>query len=109
MRLLLDTTLLVVTLLVCWQGYCRRRLWFELPVYLLLRIGRGGGFVIQLLLYGLPIVGWLLLCHRIDTAGWHATAAGGMVLAMTTALEAMRIAEEEYKLGRAECDTGMEQ
>jgi len=105
---LLDFSVLAAIASLCWQGYQKRRLWFETPVYLLLRLGKGRGYWLQLLMYGLPIVGGLLLCHWINTHGWHASAAGGMLIAMTIGLAAMRIAEEEQKWNKEQCDAELE-
>jgi len=41
MMLALDFAMLGVIGIICWQGYQKRRLWFEAPVYLLLRLGKG--------------------------------------------------------------------
>ena len=95
--ILLDLATLVVIALVCWQGYHRRRLWFGMPVYAWFQLARGRGFWAQLLIFGPVVVGWLLLCHWINTHGWHATAAGGILIAMTVGLEAMRTIEEEQR------------
>ncbi|MDQ7000493.1 MAG: hypothetical protein Q9M12_06375 [Mariprofundus sp.] len=107
--LALDITVFAIIGTICWQGYYKRRLWFEAPVYLLLRLGKGRGFWTQWFMYGPPVVGGLLLCHWLNTHGWHATAAGGMLFGMTIGLEAMRIAEEEQKWKREKCDVELEQ
>lgn len=105
----LDIAALGVISLVCWQGYHKRRLWFVVPVYLFLRLGKGLSFWVQFFIYGLPTVSGLLLCHWINTHGWHATAAGGMLFGMVIGLEAMRIAEDEQKWNREQqCDTKLE-
>ncbi|MDQ6987764.1 MAG: hypothetical protein Q9M25_08175 [Mariprofundaceae bacterium] len=51
----------------------------------------------QFLSFGPLVVVWLLLCHWLNTHGWHATAASGMLVAMMLGLEAMRSAEERQK------------
>jgi len=61
---------------------------------------RGRGPWLQLLLFGPVVVGWLLFCHWVNTHGWHATAAGGILFAMTVGLQAMRSVEEEQKQTR---------
>jgi len=108
MNTLLDLGGLVIIATLCWQGYQKQRLWFKVPVYLFLRLGRGRGFAMQLLIYGIPTVAGLLLCHWTNTHGWHATAAGGIVIGMTVGLEAMRIAEEEHKWKQKQCNTELE-
>ena len=105
----LDLLLLSAIAWICWQGYHKCRLWFVVPVYLWMKSGKGRGFWKQFLVFGLPTVGWLLLCHWINTHGWHATAAGGMLFAMTVGLQAMRLAEEEFKWNRDQCDSELEQ
>ncbi|MDX8413043.1 MAG: hypothetical protein R8J85_03055 [Mariprofundales bacterium] len=109
MGTLLDFALLVVIATLCRQGYQQRKLWFTVPVQLFLRLGRGRGFAMQLLIYGAPTVAGLLLCHWINTHGWHATAAGGILIGMMVGMEAMRIAEEEQKWRQKQCDTELEQ
>ena len=94
---ILDLAVLGAITLLCWQGYRKRSLWFEVPVYMWFRLARGHGFWVQFLLFGPAVVIWLLLCHWINTHGWHATAAGGMLIGMTIGLEAMRIAEEQQQ------------
>ncbi|RMH52724.1 MAG: hypothetical protein D6682_01365 [Zetaproteobacteria bacterium] len=95
-----DLILLIVIVLICWRGYHRRSWWFVLPVGLWIGLGRGRGMWLQLLLFGPVVVGWLLLCHWVNTHGWHATAAGGILFAMTVGLQAMRSFEEEQKQAR---------
>jgi len=109
MMLALDILLLAAIAWLCWQGYHKRRLWFVVPLYLWLKLGKGRGFWKQFLIFGPATVCWLLLCHWINTHGWHATAAGGMLFAMTTGLEAMRMAEEEQKWNREQCDAELDQ
>jgi len=81
----------------CWYGYHYRQAWFCMTPYLLWRLCRGRGPGRQLLVFGPTVVGWLLLCHWLNAHEWHATAAGGMLFAMTLGLEAMRSAEERQK------------
>ncbi len=109
MMMALDIALFAVIAGLCWQGYQKRRLWFVVPLYLWLRLGKGRGFWQQFLIYGPAIVVWLLLCHWVNTHGWHATAAGGMLIAMTIGLQAMRMAEDEQKWNKKQYDTEMEQ
>jgi len=40
----------------------------------------------------------------LNTAGWHATAAGGILLAMTVGLDAMRKLEEQQKMEKTSCE-----
>lgn len=101
----IDIALLALIAFGCWRGYQQRALWFTLPVHLLLRLGRRRSYWMQLLIYGPFTIGGLLLCHWINTHGWHASAAGGIVIAMTIGLEAMRIVEEDGKRKREPCDT----
>ncbi len=109
MILALDFAMLAVIVTLCWQGYHKRRLWFVAPVYLWLKLAKGRSFWVQFLIFGPITVSFLLLCHWINTHGWHATAAGGMLFGMTLGLEAMRIAEEEQKWNKEQCDAEMEQ
>ncbi len=104
MQLMIDLILLVLIVMYCWEAYSKRRLWFVVPVYLWMKFAKGRGFLAQLLIFSLPTVSWLLLCHWINTHGWHATAAGGMLIAMTVGLQAMRMAEEEQKWKRDQYD-----
>jgi len=109
MILALDIALFAAIAGLCWQGYQKRRLWFVVPVYLWLKLGKGRSFWMQFLVFAPATVTGLLLCHWINTHGWHATAAGGMLFGMTIGLEAMRIAEEEQKWKREICDVEQEQ
>ena len=104
MSIVPDILMLVAIATVCWRGYQYRAVWFELPLWLYLQCGRGRGLWVQLVMYGLPVVLWLLLCHWVNTHGWHASAAGGMLIAMSYGLAAMRMAEEEQKWLREQCD-----
>ncbi len=109
MMLALDIALFAAIATLCWQGYHKRRLWFVVPVYLWLKLGKGRGFWMQFLVFGPVTVIGLLICHWINTHGWHATAAGGILFGMTLGLEAMRIAEEEQRWKREKCDVELEQ
>ena len=104
MNMVADVLLLVGIGIVCWRGYRQRRPWLELLVQLMWRIGNGRGLWGQVFRYAPFIVGWLLLCHWVNTHGWHATAAGGVLLAMTLALHAMRCWEERQKKEKKPCN-----
>ncbi|MDX8406596.1 MAG: hypothetical protein R8K50_10680 [Mariprofundus sp.] len=93
----IDFAMLSMICAICWRGYRYRQPWFCLLPHILWHKCRGRGLWRQLLLFGPVVVGWLLFCHYLNAHGWHATAAGGMVLAMTLGLEAMRRAEERQK------------
>jgi len=108
MTIALDIAIFSVIATVCWQGYHKRRLWFVIPVYLWLNLGKGRGFWMQFIIFGPGTVCGLLLCHWVNTHGWHATAAGGMLFGMTLGLAAMRIVEEEYKWKKEHCDAELE-
>jgi len=107
--LALDFAMLALIAALCWQGYRKRRLWFVVPVFLWLKLGRGRSFWMQFLIFGPMTVAFLLLCHWVNTHGWHATAAGGMLFGMTIGLEAMRMAEDEQKWRNEQCDAELEQ
>ena len=109
MSMVLDIILFAAIATVCWQGYHKRRLWFVIPVYVWLRMGKGRSFWVQFMIFAPTTVCGLLLCHWVNTHGWHATAAGGMLFGMTLGLEAMRIAEEESKYKKELYDTEVEQ
>ncbi len=104
MLMALDILLLIAIAILCWRGYRNRSLWLDVVGQLLAHLLRNKGFWGQLFSFAPVVVGWLLLCHRINTAGWHATAAGGILLAMTIGLDAMRNLEEEQKLEKAPCE-----
>ncbi len=88
-------------LIAFWVRAChRRRPWMSWLVTGMLHALAGRGAFGQLLRFGPLIVGWLLLCHWVNTHGWHVTAASGIVLAMALALEAMRQAEETARDAR---------
>ncbi|MDX8409791.1 MAG: hypothetical protein R8J84_07125 [Mariprofundales bacterium] len=97
MALLLDIAIFAIIAALCWRGYQQRQIWLRMPPYLLLRACRNRPAGLQLALFAPLMVGWLLVCHWINGRGWHASAAGGMLLAMTIALEAMRSVEELQK------------
>jgi len=101
---LLDVALFALIALLCWRGYRGIDPWLMHFVQWLGRILQGKGFWRQLFTFGPIIVGWLLLCHRVNTLGWHATAAGGILLAMTVGLDAMRRLEEQQKRERSSCE-----
>jgi len=100
----LDILLFAIIAWLCWQGYQKRRLWFAIPITLWLKFASDRCFLQQFLIFAPATVCWLLLCHWIDTHGWHATAAGCMLFAMTIGLEAMRMTEEEQKWTMEQCD-----
>jgi len=108
MSTVLDIVLLIAIAMLCWRGYQHRGIWFETAVWLWLRLGRGRGLWVQLLIYGVPTVAALLFCHWVNTHGWHATAAGGMLAGMTIGLTAMRLAEEEQKWAREQGDSELQ-
>ena len=91
--------------LICWRGYQRRQWWLFYADELIGRLYRGKGFMRQLFGFGPLIVVWLLLCHWLNTQGWYGLAAGGILLAMTHGLYAMRDLEEKQKWEREQCDT----
>jgi len=95
--ILIDLALFSAIAALCWRGYQQRRIWIRLPPYLLMQRCRGKSALRQLLIFGPVTIFWLLTCHWINTHGWHATAAGGLLLAMTLGLEAMRAIEEQQK------------
>jgi len=92
-----DLLLLTALVLLCWRGYSKRQTWLRLIPHLIWHQCKGRSILMQLLLFGPVVVGWLLFCHWLNTAGWHATGAGCILLAMTIGLEAMRSAEERQK------------
>jgi len=94
---MLDVIVFIAICLILWRAYRERQLWFRMIPHVLYRQCRGRGFVQQLLIFGPLVVVWLLLCHWLNTHGWHASAAGGMLFAMMLGLEAMRSAEERQK------------
>lgn len=99
-----DVGIFLLIAAICWHGYQKRRLWLFYLNELLGRLYRGRSFMHQLLAFGPVIVGWLLLCHWLNTRGWHGLAAGGILLAMMLGLEAMRALEEKQKTEKEECD-----
>lgn len=103
--ILLDFALLALMLWLCWSGYRRRRPWLEYTALVLFRLAHGRGFAAQLFTLGPMIVGWLLLCHWINTHAWHATAAGLVLLGMTLGLALMRQFEEMQKWEKSQCDS----
>lgn len=101
---IVDIVLFVLIAMLCWRGYRGIDPWLCYFGQWLDRLLHGKGFWRQLFTFGPMMVVWLLLCHRINTAGWHATAAGGILLAMTVGLDAMRSLEEKQKQGRKACE-----
>ncbi len=97
MKAVLDILVLVVVATACWRGYGQRDSWLRMLVGWLMHQVRGHGFWGQWLRFGPLVVGWLLFCHWLNTHGWHASGAAGIVLAMTLGLDAMRSIEEEQK------------
>lgn len=95
--LIADIAMLLLISFVSWRGYRDRQTWFRLIPHLIWTRCQGRSFLMQLLIFGPVIVGWLLLCHFVSTHGWQATAAGGMLFGMALALEALRSAEERQK------------
>ena len=104
MDVLLDVLFFTGIATLCWLGYQLRRPWLVLIVQLLWHLGRGYGLWGQVFRYAPVIVGWLLLCHWINTHGWHGLAAGGILFAMTLALHAMRSWEEQQKQEKGPCN-----
>ncbi len=103
--ILVDLAMLGLILALCWSGYRRRRPWLEFLVLMLMQMGRGRSALMQLLGFGPITVGWLLMCHWINTHGWHGTAAGLVLLAMTVGLALMRGFEEMQKWEKGSCDS----
>jgi len=101
LRTVLDITALLFIVRVCWQGYHRRNVWFLFLPHLLMHWGRKRSYLRQLTIFAPVVIIWLLSCHWIDTHGWHAVAAGGVLVAMTMGLEAMRSIEEQQKRRRS--------
>ncbi|MDQ6950127.1 MAG: hypothetical protein Q9M26_00510 [Mariprofundales bacterium] len=102
MALLLDLTIFGMIAVLCWRGYQQRQIWLSMPPYLLMRACHNRSAWLQLVIFGPITIIWLLSCHWINAHGWHATAAGGILLAMTMGLEAMRSVEERQKEKRAQ-------
>jgi len=100
MTLALDVAAFLLIAVLSIRGYMKRQLWLALINHLLARLYRGKGFWGQLFSVGPIVVGWLLLCHWVNTQGAHATAAGGILFAMTLGLDAMRTLEEQQKRER---------
>lgn len=84
----------------CVRGYRERQLWLALTGHLLAKLYRGKGYWRQLFVLGPVIVVWLLFCHWLDNKGAYGLAAGGILFAMTLALDAMRGLEERQKQER---------
>jgi len=101
MSIALDIAVFVVICFIIWPAYRERQPWFCMIPHFLYRQCRGRGFIRQLLIFGPAVVAWLLLCHWLNGQGWHATAAGCILFAMTLGLEAMRSAEERQKTDKA--------
>ncbi|RMG92112.1 MAG: hypothetical protein D6703_02780 [Zetaproteobacteria bacterium] len=101
MKFVLDLVVLIVVAMGCWRGYRQQDSWLRKLGGRLMRFVRGHGFWGQWLRFGPLMVGWLLFCHWLNTQGWHASGAAGIVLAMTLGLDAMRVVEEEQKLRRS--------
>jgi len=104
MDTLLDILFFAVIAGLCWRGYQQRRSWLLVAVGLIWSLGRGYGLWRQVFHYAPVIVGWLLLCHWVNTHGWHGLAAGGILFAMTLALHAMRSWEEQQKQEKRQCN-----
>jgi len=104
-----DVAVFAVIVALCWQAYFKRRAWFVSLVFFWLEMGRDRGFWMQFLIFCPPVVVALLLCHWVNTHGWHATAAGGILFMMTLGLEAMRSAEEIQKWKKKQSDMELEQ
>jgi uncharacterized membrane protein len=104
MLTVLDIALFIGLALLCWRGYRGNGTWLIYIGQLLHRLLRGKSFWGQLFRFAPLAITWLLLCHWVNTAGWHATAAGGILLAMTIGLDAMRKLEEEQKLEKTLCE-----
>lgn len=96
----LDVVLFALIAFICWRGYWYRQLWLALANHFLGRLYRDKGFFRQLFGLGPVIVGWLLLCHWLSSHDAEGLAAGGILLAMTLALDAMRNLEEQQKQER---------
>lgn len=90
--------------LLCWRGYQGHGVWLSVVGQMLYRLLHGHGFWDQLLRFAPIAIGWLMLCHRVNTAGWHALGAGGILIAMTDGLDAMRKLEEQQKMERTSCE-----
>ncbi len=99
-----DISMFSLIAFVCWRGYQKRQLWLFYADALVGRLYRGRRVMRQLLGFAPLIVGWLLLCHGLNTGGLHGLAAGGVLLAMTLGLYAMRDLEEKQKWEKEECD-----
>ena len=104
MLIALDITLLVAITILCWRGYRYRSAWLAIVAQLLAQLLRRKGFWGKLFSFAPIAIGWLLLCHWVNNAGWHATAAGGILLAMTVGLDAMRNLEEKQKMEKVSCE-----
>lgn len=104
MLIAMDVAVLIAIVLLCWRGYRGDGTWLPFVGQLLSRLLNGRGFWGQLLCFAPLSVGWLMLCHWVNTAGWHATAAGGILIAMTVGLDAMRKLEEQQKLEKSSCE-----
>jgi|GEM_PF-3181725 len=104
MLIALDIAFLVAIAVACWRGYQGRRMWMPLLTQMLYRLLHGKGFWGQLLRFAPLAIIWLMLCHRVNNLGWHATAAGGILIAMTIGLDAMRRFEEQQKTERSSCE-----
>jgi len=85
---------------LCVRGYQKRQLWLELANHLLGKLYRGKGYWRQLFVLGPVIVIWLLFCHWLNNRGAYGLAAGGILFAMTLALDSMRSLEERQKRER---------
>jgi len=104
MLIALDILLFTAITTICWRGYRYRSLWLAVVGQLLARLLCRKGFWGQLFSFAPIAISWLLLCHWVNTAGWHATAAGGILLAMTVGLDAMRNLEEKQKMEKSSCE-----
>lgn len=104
MLIALDISFLIAIAVLCWRGYRYRSVWLAMVGQLLARLLGSKGFWGQLFSFAPLAIFWLLLCHWVNTAGWHATAAGGILLAMTIGLDAMRNMEEKQKMEKSSCE-----
>ena len=97
---LLDVAVFALIAYFCVRGYQKRQLWLALVGHLLGKLYHGKGYWRQLFVLGPLIVAWLLLCHWLNNKGVYGLAAGGILFAMTLALDAMRGLEERQKRER---------
>jgi len=98
--IVLHIAIFALIALFCVRGYQKRQLWLALVNHLLGQLYHGKGYWWQLFVLGPVIVIWLLLCHWLNNKGAYGLAAGGILFAMTLALDAMRSLEECQKRER---------